>query len=387
VKVLIVEDEATDRLMLRSAVQQLGHDCLVAASGAEAWELFGTHQPDVVISDWRMPGVDGVELCRRIRAAEWSTYTPFIFVTGLTDRVHALAAIEIGADDYLTKPLDISELRARLMAAGRLKRAEGRVIERTAALQAAIRDLESERHSADKMKDEFLSVVNHELRTPLTSIRGSLGMLTGGLIEPQSEKGQRLLEIALGNTNRLIRLINDILDVERMQSGAVSMSREACNTADLMIHAADAVRGMAQEVDVVLDVSPHRAQLWGDPHRLVQVLTNVLSNAIKFSPRGATVSLSAHEVADGVVVVVTDAGRGIPADKLEAIFERFEQVDVSDARQKGGTGLGLAISRSIIQKHGGRIWAESTLGKGSTFRIRLPGRRADAAVQAAQAAW
>jgi signal transduction histidine kinase len=230
----------------------------------------------------------------------------------------------------------------------------------------------SQRRAADRMKDEFLSVVNHELRTPLTSIRGSLGMLTGGLVNPDSEKGKRMLEIALGNTSRLIRLINDILDVERMQSGAISLNREACDAADLMVSAADAVRGMAEEVGVVLDVRPYRAQLRADPHRLVQVLTNVLSNAIKFSPRGATVSLGADETPNELIVVVTDAGRGIPADKLELIFERFEQVDVSDARQKGGTGLGLAISRSIVQKHGGHIWAESTLGQGSTFRISLP---------------
>jgi signal transduction histidine kinase len=181
-----------------------------------------------------------------------------------------------------------------------------------------------------------------------------------------------MLDIALGNTNRLIRLINDILDVERMKTGTLGMNLEACDVADLMISAVDAVRGMAEEVDIVLDVRPHRAQLWADPHRLVQVLANVLSNAIKFSPRGATVSLSAHAAVDELVLVVTDAGRGIPADKLELIFERFEQVDVSDSRQKGGTGLGLAISRSIIQKHGGRIWVESTLGEGSTFRISLP---------------
>lgn len=156
-KVLIVEDEVTDRLMLRSAVQHLGHECLVASSGAEGWELFGLHQPDVVLSDWRMPGVDGVELCRRIRASEWATYTPFIFVTGLADRKHALAAMELGADDYLSKPLDINELRARLMAAARLKRAEGRVIEQTRALQALadtdpLTELANRRQATDVLK-------------------------------------------------------------------------------------------------------------------------------------------------------------------------------------------------------------------------------------------
>ncbi|MGI9145104.1 MAG: ATP-binding response regulator [Chloroflexota bacterium] len=492
-KILIVEDEATDRLMLRSAVQHLGHECLVASSGAQGWELFGTQRPDVVISDWRMPGVDGVELCRRIRADEWSSYTPFIFVTGLTDREHALTGMEIGADDCLTKPLNVSELRVRLLAAGRLKRAEGRVIEHTAALESAIRQLEaeaaerkrveaalresdqrlhsvvgnapvilfavdaggtftffegsrlkvlgldpaqivgraagtwnpeggniaeevpralrgetfrtvvnalgtvfdtfyspmldvdgrvigaigvavdaSERQAADRMKDEFLSVVSHELRTPLTAIRGSLGVLTGGLVSADSEQGGRMLEIALTNTTRLIHLINDLLDVERMKSGIFSLNREDCDVSDLMRTAADGVRGMAEEVGILLDVRPYPMHVSADPHRLVQVLTNVLGNAIKFSPHGATVSLSAHEAHNELILAVTDAGRGIPADKLDVIFQRFEQVEVNDSRQKGGTGLGLAISRSIVETHGGRIWAESTLGQGSTFRISLP---------------
>jgi PAS domain S-box-containing protein len=230
----------------------------------------------------------------------------------------------------------------------------------------------SERRAADRRRDEFLSVVNHELRTPLTSIRGSLGMLTAGLVSADSEKGQGMLAIALDNANRLMRIIDDILDVERLKTGTPGLNREACDAADLMLYAADAVRGMADELGIVLDVKPYQAPLWADPHRLVQVLTNVLSNAIKFSPRGATVTLSAYAAVDKLTLVVTDVGRGIPADKLELIFERFEQVDVSDARAKGGTGLGLAISRGIVQQHGGRIWAESMLGQGSTFRISLP---------------
>jgi signal transduction histidine kinase len=133
---------------------------------------------------------------------------------------------------------------------------------------------------------------------------------------------------------------------------------------------------MALDTSVVVDVQPYRAHLWGDPDRLVQVLTNLLSNAIKFSQAGATVRLSAHEEDDQLMIVVADSGRGIPPDKLEMIFRRFEQVDASDSRQQGGTGLGLAISRSIVRQHGGRIWAESTLGVGSTFYVSLPRRGA-----------
>ncbi len=230
----------------------------------------------------------------------------------------------------------------------------------------------SQRRAAEQMKDEFVSVVSHELRTPLTSIRGSLGLLASGMLGPLPEKGQRMLDIAVRNTDRLVRLINDILDVERIQSGKASMVKTNCPVADLMTHTVEEMRGMAEKAEVTLVVQPVQAELWVDPDRIIQTLTNLLSNAIKFSPAGATVWLTADWWGEQLLVQVKDQGRGIPAEKLESIFERFQQVDVSDSRDKGGTGLGLAICRSIVHQHGGRIWAESTLGKGSTFFFTLP---------------
>src|SRR5262249_21743130 len=144
-----------------------------------------------------------------------------------------------------------------------------------------------------------------------------------------------------------------------------------CNMADLMTRVGDEMQGMAEKAGVTLVVQPAQAQLWVDPDRLMQTLTNLLSNAIKFSLAGTTVWLRAERQGEPLLVEVEDQGRGIPADKLESIFERFQQVDASDSREKGGTGLGLAICRSIVHQHGGRIWAESTLGAGSTFSLTL----------------
>jgi signal transduction histidine kinase/DNA-binding response OmpR family regulator len=615
-KVLIVEDSATDRMLLRSTVQHLGHECLVASSGVEGWELFGRHHPDVVISDWQMPEVDGVELCRRIRAAEWSTYTPFIFVTGLTDREHALAGMEVGADDLLTKPLDVHELRGRLLVAARLKRAEGRVIERTAALETAVHNLEaevvertrveralgesealhrtlarnfpngsvllydhdlryriadglgladvgltpemlegrtiwevfppetcraiepqyraalagqssvlhvpfgeriyathaapvrndvgeivaglimtqdmtertraevalreselrlrsvvanapvvliavdqhgtctlfdghglvalrmepgqlvgacallplpgapgladdirraltgesfssvmdsyervfethfspllnpdgtvagaigvavdiSEKRAVEKLKDEFVSVVTHELRTPLTSIRGSLGLLASGLLSAEPEQAQRMLEIAKVNADRLIRLINDILDIERMESGQVGLARTECDPGAVLRQAVDALYPIADAAGVRLDLqsTSDLPSVSMDVDRIVQTLTNLIANAIKFAPAGTSISVGAECIGLQLVVRVADQGRGIPADKLALIFERFQQVVASDGREKGGSGLGLAICRSIVQQHGGTIWVESEVGRGSTFSFTIP---------------
>ena len=234
-----------------------------------------------------------------------------------------------------------------------------------------VRDI-TERLVVDRMKDEFISMVSHELRTPLTSIRGSLGLLAGGVMGAFPEKAQHMAEIAVNNTDRLVRMINDILDVQRMESGKISMERTACDCADLMTQAAEVTGDMAREAGITLEVSPESVPVWADPDRIVQTLTNLLSNAMKFSPRSSTVSLAAQRQKEQVVFQVKDQGRGIPAEYLDRIFERFQQVDASDSREKGGTGLGLAICRSIVQQHGGRIWAESTVGEGSTFSLTLP---------------
>jgi len=236
----------------------------------------------------------------------------------------------------------------------------------------------TERQIVERMKNEFISVVSHELRTPLTSIHGSLRMLASGLLDTQPETGKRLLEIAVSSTDRLVRLINDILDIERIESGSVTMAKQHCDASDLMVRAADVMRTMAEKFGVSLVVSPLSSPVWADPDRIIQTLTNLLSNAIKFSPAGSTVWLSAthspalDQQAAQILFTVKDQGRGIPQDKLETIFERFQQVDVSDSRNQDGTGLGLAICRNIVQQHGGRIWVESRLGKGSTFYFTLP---------------
>ncbi|HEY9650172.1 MAG TPA: PAS domain S-box protein, partial [Coleofasciculaceae cyanobacterium] len=242
----------------------------------------------------------------------------------------------------------------------------------------------TERQVIERMKDEFISVVSHELRTPLTSIHGALNLLSSGLVSSQTQKGQRVIDIAAESAERLVRLVNDILELERLESGKISLSKQTCDAAELIQQAIDMMQVMAHRTGITLSVAPCRIKFNADPDRIIQVLTNLLGNAIKFSASGSTVWLTAQletgklghpnrpNSTPKVVFAVKDRGRGIPADKLETIFERFHQVDASDSRKKGGTGLGLAICRSIVQQHGGRIWVESTLGEGSCFYFTLP---------------
>ncbi|MBE9112926.1 PAS domain-containing protein [Nodosilinea sp. LEGE 07298] len=255
-----------------------------------------------------------------------------------------------------------------------------------------VRDI-SDRHKVDQLKDEFISIVSHELRTPLTAIRGALGILESGVLHNRPQKAQQMLHMALNNTERLIRLVNDILDLERLTSGRIDLGLEPCQIKDLIALAVNGVEAIAVEAGVALHTVPFSATVMAAPDAIVQTLTNLLGNAIKFSEPGSEIWLMTEVVACPVSedksalpeslrqplppqtflqVAVRDQGRGIPPDRLELIFERFQQVDVSDSRQRSGTGLGLAICKQIVEQHGGAIWAESQLGQGSTFYFTLP---------------
>ena len=242
----------------------------------------------------------------------------------------------------------------------------------------SFRDI-SQRFTLDRLKDEFVSTVSHELRTPLTSIRGALGLLSSGILGSISDKASNLLRIALSNSDRLVRLINDILDLERAQSGREPLVFRSVQMADLVRQAIDGMQLVAEQAGVLLIHDKTQVEITADADRLLQVLTNLLSNAVKFSPRNSAVSVMLRPGSSGVTLSVIDQGRGIPADKLEAVFGRFQQVDASDSRQKGGSGLGLAICRAMVMQHNGRIWAERNPMRGSTFRVFLPYHPAAAA--------
>jgi PAS domain S-box-containing protein len=230
----------------------------------------------------------------------------------------------------------------------------------------------TQKHEVDRLKSQFVSTVSHELRTPLTSIRGALGLLSGGLLGTVSAKGQRMLEIAVSNTDRLVRLINDILDVERIESEVMKMGGDVVDGLDLMKRAAEGIQSIADGAGVRIVIEPATALILGDADRLNQTLTNLLGNAIKFSPRDTTVTMGLHAAGGKCTFRIADQGRGVPASKLEMIFARFQQVDASDSRDKGGSGLGLAICRSIVDAHGGRIWAERNEPAGTVFQFTIP---------------
>jgi DNA-binding response OmpR family regulator/two-component sensor histidine kinase len=238
---------------------------------------------------------------------------------------------------------------------------------------AAIRDI-SERKRIDRMKTEFVSTVSHELRTPLTSIAGSLGLLAGGLGGELPPQASRLIKIARRNSERLVRLINDILDIEKIESGRMTFDMKPVPLQALVAGVIEANKSYAEEygvrAELITDVT--NLTVSTDSDRLVQVVTNLLSNAIKFSPTGGVVRIGIERHGQEARLSVRDEGPGIPEEFKSRIFSKFAQADSSDARQKGGTGLGLSIAKEIVECLSGRLSFQTCLGAGTTFYVDLP---------------
>jgi len=243
---------------------------------------------------------------------------------------------------------------------------------RISGMVVAFQDI-SERRRLDKMKDEFISTVSHELRTPLTSLRASLGLISTGSLDKRPEKQRQMVEMAIGNCDRLVRLVNDILDFDKVERGRLPLRRVPVEAIDLLRRASDIAHEAASQVRISFRIDSMQASVFADEDRILQVLNELVANAMKFSAPETLISLSTRrEGQHEICFIVEDQGHGIAPDKLEHIFDRFQQGDSSDTRALGGTGLGLALCRSIVEQHSGRIWAESTQGKGSRFLFTLP---------------
>ncbi len=226
----------------------------------------------------------------------------------------------------------------------------------------------------DRMKDEFVSIVSHELRTPLTSIRGSVQLVLDDADAVKDPEYRMLLQIALNNCERLVRIINDILDVSKIESGNITLRKKPVHVADLVRQSIDVVEGPARNADVklVVNVPASIRPVMVDPDRIVQALVNLLSNAVKFAPPNSTVTTTVTGSEHMITIAVADQGEGIAPENLNRLFRKFQQVDSSSSRRKGGTGLGLAITKALVEQHGGRIFVDSELHRGTRFSFTLP---------------
>jgi signal transduction histidine kinase len=362
--VLIADDDATTGLMLQRAVEHQGHACLVAQDGLQAWQLFQAHTVDVVISDWLMPLMDGVELCRRVRRHMDRTggYTYVIFLTVLDDKEHMHAAMQEGADDYLTKPLDPTELWTRLRVAARVM---------SLYRQLAAHQAELERSNAELA--QFASVVSHDLQSPLSSIAGFSQLLQEHYADHLDARAARYITAITDGAKRMQALIEDVLAYA--QVGAQAPPPEPIDCAVVVeraltnLHATIAERG-------ALVTHTDLPTVAADATQLSQVFQNLIGNAIKYCRETPRIAIAATREGAEWLFSVRDNGIGMDAADAERIFDIFQRAHA--AAEYPGTGIGLAICKKTVERHGGRIWAESCLGQGTTFKFTLPAREAPA---------
>jgi signal transduction histidine kinase len=232
----------------------------------------------------------------------------------------------------------------------------------------------AELRELDRLKDEFVAVVSHELRTPLTAIRGALQLVVASDQAVPDPEYRQLVAVALRSAERLVRIVNDILDISKIEAGRMELHRTPLDLASLTTHAVNDVRPVADEAGVAIEIqgASGRAPVSGDADRLTQALVNLLSNAVKAAPRGSAVTVRVRDTGAAVAISVADRGHGIAEADLSRLFRKFQQLEDPATRRTGGTGLGLAITKAIVEQHGGTIGVRSAPGEGTTFTITIP---------------
>ncbi|HEX8409719.1 MAG TPA: response regulator [Thermoanaerobaculia bacterium] len=365
---LVVDDDPSNRDVLSRRLRQQGHDVRTASSGAEALQLVREAAFDLVLLDIMMPDMDGYQVLQHIKTDVRLQHIPVVMISALSEVQSVVRCIEAGAEDYLAKPFDPTLLKARVGAS--LEKKRGR--DRESALFEQLQDNYKRLQEVEKLRDDMRNMIVHDLRTPLTAVIIGVEMLEkdGALNETQ----RQLMSIASGGGRTLLGMINDLLDVEKMESGATQLQYEELSASTLVAEAVAQVASLAAdgETQLVTEVPADLPPFAGDAGKLTRTLVNLIANAIKFT-RVGTVTISAtRDDADHLRFAVRDTGAGIPSEAFERIFEKFGQLD---ARSKVGTGLGLAFCKLAVEAHGGRIEVESTIGVGSTFSFTVPIRR------------
>jgi signal transduction histidine kinase len=388
-KILVVNDDAASLLALTSLLEQWAdeshYDVLSARSGQDALRQVLRHDFAVILLDVNMPGMDGFETAEAIHQRPRSADIPIIFVTAfLADEIDRLKAYQRGAADFLFTPVIPQVLRAKVqvfvalaMKNEQLKRQTEKLSQRTTELTATnkrlLREMEERRAAERKSsaKDEFLAMLGHELRNPLSAISSASSLL--GMAGAGAESVARARIIIQRQTQHLSRIVDDLLDLSRAMSGKILLSRKRIDIGPLVSSCLDTFRATGRTAGYQLNTRVAAGWVDGDPTRLEQIATNLIDNALKYTPAGGKIDIGIDTVGEEVVLTVRDSGVGIPPDLLPHIFDVFVQGSISIDRSQGGLGIGLSLVRRLVELHGGSVGVSSDgSGLGSTFQIRLP---------------
>ena len=371
-RILVVDDEELIRDMVSKIVNQIGHEVVTAGNGKEALEILRKESFTILITDIKMPEMDGFELMKTCRAE--LPNLSIICMTAHGGSYTYTDVVAFGATDYITKPFTIDEVKAKLDRVIRERNLVGDLIQKSLELEAANADLKR----LDQLKSSFISSVSHELRTPLTVIKEFISLMLEGYVGTLTEDQKEYLGIANKNILRLTNLIETLLDFSRIESGkGLKLKFEPVPLVEVIEEASMTLSQQVGEKGITLEnrVDSEAPLVLIDRNRLMEVFINLISNSVKFTPPGGKITIDSRgltESRDYLKVVVTDTGVGISAEDLPKVFDRFYQGQRTQEGIVIGTGLGLAITKEIIEGHQGTIHAESKLGSGASFVFTLP---------------
>jgi two-component system sensor histidine kinase/response regulator len=363
--ILVVDDEPSNVGVLCDLLEALDYRTVGAGSGEAALALARDRAPELVLLDVMMPGMDGLEVCRRLKADPATASIPVVFVTALSDAEDRARGIEAGGDDFLTKPFSRPVLVARIRSLLRLKAAQDQLAESYRRL----RELES-------LKDDLTRMVVHDLKSPLTGILGSLEMVLDGDAGPLTADQRRLLGDAGERGGDLLRMVDNLLDLSRLEESQVRLQLRDLDAGRLLREVAGAwtVRAEREGARITAEAAAGLA-VRADEGMVRRVLGNLIGNALRHGGAGVAIRLSAVAAEGGVKFTVADDGVGIAEADHEAIFRKYgRRADADGGGSTGGSGLGLTFCKLAVEAHGGRIWVQSRAGEGAAFHFLLPPR-------------
>lgn len=372
-RVLVVDDEPANVALFSAAMEHDGQEVATASNGVEALREIAACLPDVVLLDVRMPEMDGYEVCRRVRANPATAPVPIIMLTARQEKSACLQGIEAGANDFLTKPVNLHELRLRVRNAIYTKR----LYDEVHAGYLRLKELE-------KLREDLTSMIVHDMRSSLMGVSGFLELLKLQAWSNLGKEEQAFLTRAVECTSAAFGMVDTLLDVSRLEAGQMPLSRA---THDLVGIAEEALKSLGQprEGGRVHLEAPGPVLAFCDEHLIRRVIANLVGNALKFSPEDRPVELIVEARGETPVARVVDFGPGIAPEHHQRIFEKFGQVDPSSQRARS-SGLGLAFCRLAVEAHGGAVRLSSAVGKGCEFRVELPPPGPEERRKAAEAA-
>jgi two-component system sensor histidine kinase/response regulator len=363
--VLIVDDSDQVRALLKRVLEDEGHHVKIASNGVEALSVVSEEVPDLVLLDVMMPVMDGLSTLRRLRSETSTTELPVIMVTALDTVDQVVRGLEMGANDYLTKPIQIEVLMARVRTQLKLKRLQDQ----------RLQDIKSLRE-LDVLKDKFLQIAAHDLRNPLANI--TLGLEWLGVLDVgttgQAEKYTDIMGMMRSATGMMKSIVNDYLALQALRAGTVRLKIAPTNVNDVIRETVGQFEAYIERkrIKVDFDFDRNLPICQTDPRHLSQIVSNLISNAVKFSPEGSEVHIRTRVRTDTVRVEVQDTGPGILEEEMPLLFKEFARLSNYPTGGEHSSGVGLAIVKHLVGLHGGRVGAESKSGEGSTFWFELP---------------